>query len=69
MKIEGERGKRFRAYSLDSDGRPLECVFECDELSELTGFKPRADQRYKWRVDGCYMTPTEFIEALKARQR
>lgn len=68
MKIEGERGPRFRVYALDREGQPRECVFECDEVSELTGFRRRADQRYKWRVDGRYLMEAEF-EAWKARQK
>jgi hypothetical protein len=60
MKIEGERSKRFRAFDLDREGNPHECVFECNEPSELEGFKPRADRRYKWRIDGRWMTASEF---------
>ena len=68
MKVEGEPGPRFRAFALDRDGNPDERVFTCNELSELEGFKPRADRRYKWQVDGRWMTTSEF-EAWKARQQ
>jgi hypothetical protein len=66
--IEGERSPRFRAFTLDRDGHAHECVFECAELAGLEGFKPRIDKRYKWRVDGHWMTASEF-EAWKEKQK
>lgn len=66
MKVEGERGPRFQIFDLDIEGNPHECVFESDEPSELERFKRRADKRYKWRIDGRWMTASEFA-AWKAK--
>jgi hypothetical protein len=59
MKVEGERGPRFQIFDLDIEGNPHECVFESDEPSELERFKRRADKRYKWRIDGRWMTVSD----------
>lgn len=59
--IEGDRCPRFRAFTLDRDGHPDgECVFECERIEDLYKFRRRQDQRYKWKVDGHWMTSTEF---------
>lgn len=60
MEIEGERSPRFQAHRITSEGHVLDRVFECNEASELERFKPRADWLYKWKVDGHWLTASEF---------
>lgn len=60
MKVEGQPNPRFQAFTLDIDGNAHECVFARNELLELKDFKPRADRRYKWKVDGRWMSSSEF---------
>jgi len=62
MNVEGELSPRFQAFTLNISGEVYECVFTCNDLLQLQEFTRRADKRYKWRVDGLWMSSSEFDE-------
>ena len=66
MKIEGEPSKRFRIFRLDGDGEPSECVCEFDTVEQVR-WPTRQDRRHKIRVDGKFMTATEFAKWAKSQ--
>lgn len=69
MKIEGEKSKRIRIFRVGNDGEIIAgVVAEYDTLEEMSVFSPRRDWRYKFRVDGKYMTQAEFTEWRKTHR-
>ncbi len=68
MKIEGELSKRFAVYRTDINDEPFERDGEYDTLEQVNGHKWRLDRRYKIRVDGKFMTRTEFDAWAKSKK-